>query len=208
MLHSSSPSGQLTSWSPSKGIGCDSWIWRLLQLMKIYPCILVTCSSCPDSLKSIVISFAASHGDVQWVVFSELSQPFTKISLLWFTRSKHLGNEALRELWQKKRWIGGNEKGFFPAAVPAALTQEEQTKKGLKSFWRLHYQGEARILQGRTSPRKLGQRPQGCMVKGSRACQTAMVSMYLLLLLAALGICSFCLLLQLQLQGNTTVCTY
>lgn len=43
---------------------------------------------------------------------SELSQPFTKISLLHFTRSKGSGNETLRELWQKERWMTRKWKGL------------------------------------------------------------------------------------------------
>lgn len=70
----------------------------------------------PDSLKCLVLSFANSHGDMQWVVLSELSQPFTKISLRWFTRSKDSGNETLRELWQKEKWMGRKWKGFLPCS--------------------------------------------------------------------------------------------
>lgn len=148
----SSPWGQLASWPPSKGIGCDNWIQRLLQLMKKYSCILVTCSSCHDCLKGLAISFATSHSDVQWAVFSELSEPFMKIPLLWFTRSKDLGNEILRELWQKEGWLGSKWKGLLPCNSSCCTGSEELAKKGLELFWHLHYQGGAWMLhQGNTA---------------------------------------------------------
>ena len=102
---------QLPFWSaglmaPFRGNWVHSWIRRLLQLIKKYPWVFVTRSLCPCSLKGLVVSFATSYSDVQWVVFTELNQPFTKISYLWFTRSKDSGNEMLRALWEKKQWMG------------------------------------------------------------------------------------------------------
>lgn len=140
-----------------------------------------------------------------WIVTDvwELSQPFTKISLLCFTRSKGLGNRTLKELDRGRgEWVG-NEKGLLPAAVPTALTQEELSEKGLSLFWPLHYQGEEWILCCSTSPRKHSQCPWVGLSMGAE-CHTAV---------SACTHCSSSLLSwefipSLLLQENTVICMY
>lgn len=96
----------------------------------------------PWLFESLVINFVTSHSDVQQAVFSELSEPFTKIPLLWFTRSNDLGNEMLKELLQKEGWMGSKWKGLLPCISHCT----ELAEKGLELFWHLHYQGGAWML--------------------------------------------------------------
>lgn len=94
----------------------------------------------------------------------------------------------LRELWQKEGWMGRKWKGLLPCSSSCCTDWGGASREGT---WIVLLAPSPLILHCSTSPRKHNQSPEGQVVKGSRLCQTAVVSMYLLLLLAALGICSF-----------------
>lgn len=166
----------------------------------------MTCSSCPDSMKGLVISFF--YLTWRWPVTDvwELSQPFTKISLLCFTRSKGLGNETLKELWQREQWMSRKWKGLVACSSSHCTDSGELSEKGLSLFWCFHYQGEEWILHCCTSPRKHSQSPWLGLSMGAE---------YVTLLFqhvpTAPPCCpgnSFLLPLHSYLQENTVICMY
>lgn len=139
---------------------------------------------------------------------SELSQPFTKISLLHFTRSKGSGNETLRELWQKERWMTRKWKGLVACSSSLCTDSGGAVWEGtlIVLASSLPGRGMNSPMQHLTQETQL--EPVGQVVKQEQSMSHCHFSMYLLLLLlAVLGIHSFPLL-HLYLQENSVVCMY
>lgn len=132
----------------------------------------------------------------------ELSRPFTKISLLCFTRSKGLGNETLKELWQRERWMSRKWKGLVACS---------STDSG-GAVWEGALIVLASPLPGRgmnSSLQHLTQETQPELMGWVQSMSHCHLSMYplLLLLLAVLGIHSLSAL-HFYLHEKTVICMY
>lgn len=86
----------------------------------------------------------------------ELSQPFTKISLLCFTRSKGLGNGTLKELWQREQWMSRKWKGLVACSSTDSVGA---VWGGTLIVLASPLPGEEWIPHCSTSPRKHSQSP-------------------------------------------------
>lgn len=100
----------------------------------------------------------------------ELSQPFTKISLLCFTTSKGLGNEMLKELWQRELWMSRKWKGLVAcSSTDSGGAAWEGTLIVLASP--LPERGMNSLLQHLTQETQ--PEPMGWVVNKGRVCHTA-----------------------------------
>lgn len=128
-----------------------------------------------------------------WIVTDvwELSQPFTKISLLCFTRSKGLGNKTLKELWQRERWMSRKWKGLVACSSSHCTDSGGAVWEGTLIVLAspLPGTGMNSLLQHLTQETQPV--PMGWVVNGSRVSHCCFSMYPLLLLPAVLGIHSF-----------------